>query len=140
MFLPPAVMMMSFLRSVIFRWRAVDPVSDVPGGEPAVRVDRRAGRLRVPVVAGETPAAAARISPSRGDADLDALRAAPDGSELQTSRSVAPWRRRSLGHAQPSRIGIPMPMKNTASRGRSARRRDGRVTHFREPELSRSDR
>ena len=50
MFLPPAVTMMSFLRSVM-REEAVAQLADVAGVEPAVRVDRLARRVGLVVVA-----------------------------------------------------------------------------------------
>ena len=73
MFLPPEVTMMSFLRSVMVRKPSRVEHADVAGVEPAVRVDRLGGGLRLLEVALHHVGPAGQDLAVGGDLHLDAL-------------------------------------------------------------------
>ena len=81
MFLPPAVMIMSFLRSVIRRKPSVVDLADVAGAQPAVVGERLRGRLGILVVAGEDGVAADQDLAVVGEPDLGPLDGAADGAD-----------------------------------------------------------
>ena len=100
MFLPPAVTMMSFLRSVILTKPSSSICRDVAGAEPAVGVEHLRRRLGVLVVAGEDGLAADQELAVVGDPQLEARAAAgPTVPNRQRSGRVRRRRRRALGQA-----------------------------------------
>ena len=79
-FLPPAVMMMSFLRPVIVEEAVLVERAEVAGVQPAVD-DRAERRVVVPVVAAEDVRAADQDLAVVGDPDLDAGQRPADRAE-----------------------------------------------------------
>ena len=88
MFLPPAVMIRSFLRSVIRRKPSVVELADVAGAEPAVLGERRRGRVGVLVVAGEDGVAADQDLAVVGEPDLGAGDGRPTVPNRKSSGSL----------------------------------------------------
>ena len=80
MFLPPAVMMSSFLRSTIAQVAVVVELADVAGVERAVGVERLGRLLRVVEVAEEHVAAAAAHLAVVGEEHVDAGEGHADGA------------------------------------------------------------
>ena len=80
-FLPPAVTMMSFFRSVIVMKPSVVDLGDVAGAEPAVRAEHLSGRLGVLEVALEDRLAADQQLPVLRQLDLDARQRPADRAE-----------------------------------------------------------
>ena len=95
-FLPPAVTMMSFLRSVIVRKPSSSISPDVAGVQPAVAGQHRARRLLVLVVAGEDRRPAHEDLAVLGGRDLDAGDGGTDRAELEVMGPVDVRRRRPL--------------------------------------------
>ena len=81
MFLPPAVMMMSFLRSVMRRKPSCVELADVAGVQPAVGVDGLGAGLGVLEVAQEHAGRAREDLAVVGDAQLDAGQRPADGAD-----------------------------------------------------------
>ena len=80
MFLPPAVMMSSFLRSTILQVAVVVEHADVAGVQPAVVVEHLGGLLGVVEVAAEHVAAPADHLAVLGERDLAARDRRADGA------------------------------------------------------------
>ena len=99
MFLPPAVTMMSFLRSVIVTKPSSSIVAMSPGAQPAVVAEHRGRRLGVLVVAGEDGLAADQELAVLGEPELEAGQRRPDGAEPVALGRVRRRGRRALRQA-----------------------------------------
>ena len=152
MFLPPAVTMMSFLRSVILTKPSASISAMSPGVEPAVRVEHGGRRLGILVVAAEDRLAADHQLAVVGDPELEARERGADRSEAPARRRVRRRGRRALG--EPVALVDPdadcveelrdllderRPARRSASAGgRRAGRGSSRARAGRRPSASRS--
>ena len=96
-FLPPAVTMMSFFRSVIVMKPSSSIVAMSPGSEPAVLAEHRRRRLGILVVALEDRLAPDEQLPVLGELHLEARQRLADGAEAEGALRVRRRRGRALG-------------------------------------------
>ena len=85
-YLPPEVLIRSFLRSVTLQV-AVDELADVAGVQPAVRGQHLGGGLGVVVIAAHDAAAAQQDLAVLGDPELGAGQRRTDGADPDVARA-----------------------------------------------------